>query len=91
MTKKGRDNLQETAQMIKRIQDKKVYVDGKEIEYFKIYNAFIGINLDKGDHQIKMIYISPYIKEGIILSISGIILTIIYIKKIKIIYFKALK
>ena len=30
MTKKGRDNLQETAQMIKRIQDKKVYVDGKE-------------------------------------------------------------
>lgn len=30
MTKKGRNNLQETAQMIKRIQDKKVYVDGKE-------------------------------------------------------------
>lgn len=30
MTKKGRDNLQETAQMIKRIQDKKIYVDGKE-------------------------------------------------------------
>lgn len=30
MTKKGSDNLQETAQMIKRIQDKKVYVDGKE-------------------------------------------------------------
>lgn len=30
MTKKGRDNLQETAQMVKRIQDKKIYVDGKE-------------------------------------------------------------
>ena len=30
MTKKGRDNLQETAQMIKRIEDKKLYVDGKE-------------------------------------------------------------
>lgn len=30
ITKQGRDNLQETAQMIKRIQDKKIYVDGKE-------------------------------------------------------------
>ncbi len=30
MTKKGRSNLQETAQMIKRIQDKKIYIDGKE-------------------------------------------------------------
>ena len=30
MTKKGRNNLQETAQMIKRILDKKIYVDGKE-------------------------------------------------------------
>ena len=30
MAKKGRDNLQETAQMIKRIQDKKIYVDGNE-------------------------------------------------------------
>lgn len=30
MTKAGRDNLQETAQMIKKIQDKKIYVDGKE-------------------------------------------------------------
>ncbi len=30
MTKKGRDNLQETAQMIKRIQDKKIYANGKE-------------------------------------------------------------
>lgn len=30
MTKIGRNNLQETAQMIKRIQDKKIYVNGKE-------------------------------------------------------------
>lgn len=30
MTKKGRDNLQETAQMVKRIEDKKIYVDDKE-------------------------------------------------------------
>ena len=30
MTKAGRDNLQGTAQMIKKIQDKKIYVDGKE-------------------------------------------------------------
>lgn len=30
MSKNGRDNLRETAQMIKRIQDRKIYVDGKE-------------------------------------------------------------
>lgn len=34
ITKQGRDNLQETAQMIKRIQDKKIYVGGKE-KYIK--------------------------------------------------------
>ena len=34
ITKQGRDNLQEIAQMIKRIQDKKIYVGGKE-KYIK--------------------------------------------------------
>ena len=34
ITKQGRDNLQETAQMIKRIQDKKIYVGGRE-KYIK--------------------------------------------------------
>ena len=35
ITEQGRDNLQETAQMIKRIQDKKIYVGGRE-KYIKI-------------------------------------------------------
>lgn len=34
ITKQGRDNLQETAQMIKRIKDKKIYVGGRE-KYIK--------------------------------------------------------
>ena len=61
----------------------KIYVDGKKVNYFKIYNAFIGINLEKGKYEIKIKFVSPYIKEGMILSILGIIFTIIYLKKVK--------
>lgn len=59
----------------------KIYVDGKKVNYFKIYNAFIGINLDKGNHEIKIKFVSPYINIGIIVSILGVMLTIIYLKK----------
>lgn len=55
-----------------------VYVDGKKTDYFNIANGFIGINLSKGNHTIKMKYYSPNFVLGTSVSICSIVLLIIY-------------
>lgn len=53
-----------------------VLVDGKKVET-EIVNTFaLGFKLDKGNHNIKITYNSPFKNIGIILSILGIVLYI---------------
>lgn len=61
----------------------KVLVDGKEVKYKKIYDAVIGLELDKGEHDIEFIYTTPGLKIGIIISITTLlsILSIYLINK----------
>ena len=59
----------------------KVTVDGKDTKYFNIGNGFIGIELSKGKHNIKMKYISPYFYKGLIISIISIIILVVYERK----------
>ena len=61
----------------------KVLVDGKEVKYKKIYDAVIGLELDKGEHNIEFIYTTPGLKIGIIISITTLlsILSIYLINK----------
>ena len=62
----------------------KVFVDGHEAEILKSNKYFLGINLEKGKHKIHLEYHTPYLKEGIILSLVGIcilITSIIYENK----------
>ena len=54
----------------------KVYVDGKEVETFTSNKYFLGINISKGKHEIYLKYHTPYLKEGLIISIGGIIIFI---------------
>lgn len=44
----------------------KVYVDGKEVEPFKVAGAFIAIEADAGKHTVEMKYFPPGMKAGII-------------------------
>lgn len=61
-----------------------IYVDGKKVKYFKLYDAFIGVNLSKGHHEIKMKFYPKGLKEGIIISIISFLTSIcIIIKKIR--------
>lgn len=57
-----------------------LYVDAKEVSYEKIFDTFIGVKLDKGYHEIKLVYKVKYLKEGIILSIVGILIFLVYFK-----------
>ena len=53
-----------------------VYVDGKEIEYETVNQAFLGFPLEKGKHHITFTYEAPLKKAGMMISIIGFILFI---------------
>lgn len=59
-----------------------VYVDGKKVDYFNIAHGFMGIELEKGKHTIKMKYYSPHFWLGLIISLSSIVMLVVYEKLI---------
>lgn len=63
----------------------KVYVDGNQVDTFEANKYFIGINITEGEHYIEIRYTTPYIKEGIIISIVSIcvFISLIIIEKRK--------
>ena len=50
-----------------------IKVDGQEIKYEKVNDAFIGFKIDKGHHQISITYEAPYFNIGKIISVIGLI------------------
>lgn len=59
----------------------KVKVDGKEIEHEKVNTAYLGFKIEKGKHKIEINYTSPFKNLGIITSILGVIIYVIFIRK----------
>lgn len=60
-----------------------IYVDDIKTPYQKVDNAFIGFNINEGSHTIKVVYHTPYLKLGILVSCMGLFfltLTIMYRK-----------
>lgn len=55
----------------------KVYVDGKKEKLICTNVMFAGVMLDAGKHDIKLVYSTPYLKEGFV--ISGISIAIVVI------------
>lgn len=49
----------------------KVWVDGEEKEVMKVNDGFIGVLLEKGEHEVVFKYRTPYFNIGIIFSIIG--------------------
>lgn len=56
-----------------------VYVDGVETSYERLYDAFIGISLKEGEHEVELVYQTPGIKTGLLVCSIGIILTGVYL------------
>lgn len=64
----------------------KVYIDGELVNNKIIDDTFLGFEITKGAHNIEIKYSSPYLREGIICTILGLLATsfiIIYQKKKK--------
>lgn len=56
----------------------KIYVDNKEVEYYSILNnAFIGLDIEKGKHKIKVEYVNNSYITYIISSILSIFITLL--------------
>ena len=63
-----------------------IYVDGKKTNYEVVNKSFIGFDISKGSHNIKIVYTSPLFKEGLVISCIGLVLfveTVIYYRKRK--------
>ena len=58
----------------------KILVDGEKVDYYSIYDNFIGLDLTTGEHTIEFEFTPPLIKLGLIISIIASILFIIYIR-----------
>lgn len=56
-----------------------IFVDGKEVEYEKINNSFIGFKIETGKHDIKITYDAPFKNIGLICSGVGALLLLIMI------------
>lgn len=50
-----------------------VKVDGKKIKYEKVNKAFLGFPIKEGKHQIEIIYHSPFLNIGYLITMIGIL------------------
>jgi uncharacterized membrane protein YfhO len=55
-----------------------VYLDGKKVDYFEVIDSFIGIDITKGSHIIKMEYKIPGLELGLGISLVSITILIVY-------------
>lgn len=61
----------------------KIYVDNILVDHERVLDELIGVNIDKGIHNILIEYQQPGLYTGITTSIISLIITIVYIKKQK--------
>ena len=57
----------------------KIICDGKEVETYILLEAFLGADIPEGEHDIEIIYNSPGMREGMIITLVGIVLFLVLI------------
>lgn len=58
-----------------------IKIDGEIVEKQLVNKAFLGAKIEKGNHEVEIIYNSPLLKEGKIISLIGITIFIVLIYK----------
>ena len=57
-----------------------VWVDGKKQDYVTLFQAMIGIELEPGEHTVKMQYTSPGLKLGLMLfGVGAVLAALLYV------------
>jgi len=52
-----------------------VYVDGEKAETFDVLNSMLGVEVSKGEHEIKLVYCPEGFKLGTAISVSAFVIT----------------
>ena len=55
----------------------KILVDNKEVDYYKVIDNFIGLDLEQGYHEIEIVYEVKGFKLGLFISLTALIIFII--------------
>ena len=61
----------------------KVWVDGQEVETYKILDSLLGFTISKGPHRIEYRYTTPLLLEGSLVSLASLLLVILILYKRK--------
>ena len=56
-----------------------IYLDEHEIPYERVNDAFIGFPIHEGHHNIRISYTSPYLSQGLVISMIGFMIYIPFI------------
>ena len=59
----------------------RVWVDGQEVETYKILDSLLGFTISKGTHHIEYRYTTPFLLEGSLVSIASLLLLILTLIK----------
>jgi uncharacterized membrane protein YfhO len=52
------------------------YVDGEKASIYKANVMYMALALDKGDHTISLVYTTPYLKVGMVISFISLVVFI---------------
>lgn len=55
----------------------KIWVDGQEVETYKILDSLLGFTISKGTHRIEYRYTTPFLLEGSLVSLASLLLVIL--------------
>ena len=61
----------------------KVWVDGQEVQTYKILNSLLGFTISKGAHHIEYRYTTPFLLEGSLVSLASLLLLSYILYKLK--------
>ena len=61
----------------------KAYVDGKEVELKKANTMYMAMELEKGHHEIELVYCTPYLRTGLFLNFMGLVIYVVLIVRVK--------
>ena len=78
---KGEINCKENSVLFFSIPYDEVWeikLNNKVVDYYKVNIGFIGLPLSKGMNKIELSYLPPFLKIGAIISLTTLLLIIIY-------------
>lgn len=57
----------------------KAFVDGREARIYRVNEMYMALELQAGDHKIELVYHTPWLREGICVSVIVLMMILVYL------------